>query len=83
MSVVGTLASVAGGLFMGLSFALLGALFASSGDNGDETPLALLLHQLGPLLVLGAFGGFVGSLLDSAMGQLLQVKCWGVLSVCV
>eukprot|EP00750_Incisomonas_marina_P012117 INCI16580.2.p1 GENE.INCI16580.2~~INCI16580.2.p1 ORF type:complete len:236 (-),score=33.33 INCI16580.2:284-991(-) len=63
MSVVGTAASLAGGLFMGFSFALLGSLFV-----GAEA------FQLGPLVCIGGFAGFVGSLLDSMLGQLFQAS---------
>jgi len=72
MSIVGTLASAAGGLFMGVCFALFGRMCVG--------PEAL---QLVPLAVLGLFGGFVGSFLDSALGQLFQSSFYDPKSGCV
>jgi len=72
VSAYGTLASVAGGAFVGLVDALTAALIhandqppASSASSGGP-------HQLVPLIVIGAFAGLFGSLIDSILGATLQ-----------
>ena len=61
MSTVGTLASLAGGLFVGVGFAFLG-LFVDGGA------------WQGGLVLLGGLGGLGGSLLDSLMGAVLEAR---------
>uniref|UniRef100_A0A7S2RII1 Transmembrane protein 19 n=1 Tax=Rhizochromulina marina TaxID=1034831 RepID=A0A7S2RII1_9STRA len=60
MSFLGTAASLAGGLFIGLVFVVCGP------HSSPGAPSQL------PLIALGAAGGFVGSLIDSFLGATLQ-----------
>jgi len=63
ISLLGTLASLAGGIFIGIVYWL------TSGCTGG--PVQLLWQ-----LLLGAFGGSGGSLIDSLMGATLQATYW-------
>lgn len=61
MSLYGTLASLFGGMFIGVGFALLGLLY-----DRDE-------FQIG-LVYIGCIGGLGGSLIDSILGATIQVS---------
>ena len=74
MSVLGTGASAAGGVFIGACFWVLGVLCVGA-PLGEGT-------QAFNYITLGLFGGLFGSLLDSLLGATLQV-CEHEGSVCV
>ncbi|CAM9420649.1 unnamed protein product [Phaeothamnion confervicola] len=73
VSALGTVAAAAGGLFIGLAFFLLGVVsgccLPGDGTNSELSPPSQL-----PLLALGALSGLLGSVLDSAMGAILQAS---------
>lgn len=69
ISALGTFASVAGGTFIGFVFWIAGFFF-NSNDARYETPAQWYL------VLLGAFGGLVGSLIDSLLGATLQYSGW-------
>ena len=69
VSAMGTGASVAGGLLIGLVFWALGAVL-QAGTATQTTP------PQWPLVPLGAAAGFVGSMIDSLLGATLQFSGW-------
>ena len=83
ISAWGTLMSVAGGAFIGLVFwlcyataALLrGVAFSSAVLYGGQDDVPLNVIPLPALVVIGAAAGFVGSLIDSVIGAVLQ-RSW-------
>ncbi|EFA75688.1 hypothetical protein PPL_10741 [Heterostelium album PN500] len=66
VSLVGILASIAGGSFIGIIYYFTSALF----NNGHA-----LKSQI-PIIYLGTFAGLFGSLIDSLMGATLQYSGW-------
>lgn len=67
---VGTGASAAGGLVIGLTFWLLGALMRPSPRLIPDAP------PQWPLILLGGFAGVLGSAIDSVLGATLQYSGW-------
>lgn len=67
ISLVGTVASAAGGLLIGATFVGLGQ-WTIPGDVSAEAP-----SQLG-FLTLGAAAGFIGSMIDSFLGATMQAS---------
>lgn len=65
ISIIGTVASVAGGFLMGLTLAICLAIENSTCRQNWST------HLL-PLLILGSLAGGLGSLIDSFMGATIQ-----------
>ncbi len=59
MSLLGTGASIAGGVFIGLVFWLCGLLFTTT-----TTTASIPSYSLGTMIALGMFGGGVGSLVS-------------------
>eukprot|EP00904_Undaria_pinnatifida_P007249 jgi/Undpi1/3654/HiC_scaffold_16.g07024.m1 len=72
---MGTIASVAAGLTMGVGFVVFGFIFRLSPPASASSAEAIVhvsfSSQL-PLVFLGALSGFVGSILDSLMGAVFQ-----------
>lgn len=71
VSAVGTAASVAGGLLIGVVFFALGAAFDAPLPAGAPAP-----PPQWPLVPLGAVAGFVGSMVDSLLGATVQYSAW-------
>jgi uncharacterized protein (TIGR00297 family) len=65
VSLIGTLASLAGGLFVGAVFYALGFVIGD-GDGASTTP------PQWPIVLVGAFAGAFGSFVDSLLGATLQ-----------
>ncbi|GMH33852.1 hypothetical protein BSKO_01686 [Bryopsis sp. KO-2023] len=66
VTLLGLTASVAGGLFIGLTFYLTGFLSSAAGPSMQGAPAQW------PLIGLGVLGGFVGSVVDSLLGATVQ-----------
>jgi len=75
MSIVGTLASAAGGIFIGLTFYAL-SLFGGAEDVPPET------SQF-PMVYLGCICGVLGSLFDSILGGSLQATYYSKERKCI
>jgi uncharacterized protein (TIGR00297 family) len=67
ISKMGTLASVAGGTFIGVSFFVLGRIFCVFDENSPNQ---------WPIIFLGTVGGTLGSMIDSYLGATVQYSGW-------
>eukprot|EP01117_Protostelium_nocturnum_P015111 TRINITY_DN5821_c0_g1_i1.p1 TRINITY_DN5821_c0_g1~~TRINITY_DN5821_c0_g1_i1.p1 ORF type:complete len:288 (-),score=67.48 TRINITY_DN5821_c0_g1_i1:153-1016(-) len=68
MSVIGTVASALGGLFIGLSWWISTGLFAVGLDNNYASQW--------PIIFISLFAGFIGSFIDSLLGANFQFSGW-------
>lgn len=74
MSLLGTLASAMGGLFIGLLFWVFS--FCLNMNNPQSTPQY-------PMIFVGLISGVMGSLLDSLLGALLQATYYSTEKRCI
>lgn len=65
VSLVGTMASILGGLLIGLTFFIMNTLVVDA-ELLDASP------PQWPVIILGMYAGFIGSLMDSLLGATLQ-----------
>mmetsp|Transcript_24866 Transcript_24866/g.41431 ORF Transcript_24866/g.41431 Transcript_24866/m.41431 type:complete len:348 (-) Transcript_24866:92-1135(-) len=84
MSLFGTLASGAGGLFIGVVYVLFAFTAATTSTIGNEKADHTLLSNLQlPVLVYSFVCGIVGSLVDSLLGATLQASYYSTERKCI
>ncbi|EGC38676.1 hypothetical protein DICPUDRAFT_86423 [Dictyostelium purpureum] len=74
LSLIGLIASVMGGLFIGISFSFCNYFFNRGYPLELEQISFSYLQQTISIILLATFGGLVGSLIDSLMGATLQLS---------
>lgn len=77
MSVLGTLASGLGGLFIGLVFYIMSFTLPATSLSADAAT------GQAPIVVLGLVSGVLGSLYDSILGATLQASYYSVERKCI
>ena len=76
ISIIGSLASILGGTFVGLSF-YVGIILGSSKIAFIESPSQYQFD----VIFIGSLAGFMGSLIDSLLGKVLVFYCFSITRV--